>query len=334
MVTLVSGLENVEFKLFNDVPYLDHSCWPSHLKLKRQVIDQILNSSTHTIAQKMVDLNNSLTETSLNTSQPLTKEKTKNRPANNVSISEDNTDRITIKPKFKIKKKPRKDLTMDTMSNEELSSSEQIESEIDKLRLENSKLIKKQTGENLISKSLVANNDLAVKSLTASSQFDSKIAHIETYSKIIENATMNMDACVKDMSDVYQNYEKFYQSHEVEQDLSTEMDNENKIISIYEDLTNKSMESTEFNESSEKEKENRNVLFFSSSLSSLQTNNTNLDDTRSNSKDDRDHFSVDSKIENENNYLDDTSCMEDLRQEIKYSIYFIFFLFFQILFYK
>lgn len=318
LVTLVSGLENVEFKLFNDVPYLDHSCWPSHLKVKRQVIDQILNSSTHTIAQKMVDLNHSLLEASINTSQSLSKEKTKNRPANNVSISEDNTDRITIKPKFKIKKKPGMDLTIDTMSNEEISSSEKIESEIDKLRLENSRILKKQTSESVISKSLVTNDDLAAKSLTASSQFDSKIAHIETYSKIIENATMNMDACVKDMSDVYQNYEKFYQSHEVEQDLSTEVDNQNKISSIYDDLTNKSLESTELNESSEKDKENRNVMFFSSSLSSLQTNNTNFDETRSSSKDDRDRFSVDSKIENENNYLDDTSSLDDLRQEIKY----------------
>lgn len=45
MVTLAAGLENVEFKLYNDVPYLDHSCWPTHLNIKRQFLDAILNSS-------------------------------------------------------------------------------------------------------------------------------------------------------------------------------------------------------------------------------------------------------------------------------------------------
>jgi hypothetical protein len=43
LVTLVSGLENVQFKLFSDVPYLDHSCWPTHLYLKRDLIQQKLN---------------------------------------------------------------------------------------------------------------------------------------------------------------------------------------------------------------------------------------------------------------------------------------------------
>ncbi|RNA31491.1 pleckstrin homology domain-containing family M member [Brachionus plicatilis] len=314
LVTLVSGLENVEFKLFSDVPYLDHCCWPSHLKLKRQVIDQILNSPTHTLTQKMVDLNKSLMEASMNLSQSHPKEKAKHRPANNVSISEDNSNGTIVKPKVKIKKKPRKPVSMDALSNDEISSSEQIDSEIDKLRKENSKILERQASEKVISKSCVP-NDLAARSLTASSQFDSKIEHIETYSKIIENATMNMDAFVKDMSDVYQNYEKFYQSNEVDQDLSTEVENENKINSVYDDSVNKSIDLAESNDSSEKD--NRNVLFFSSSLSSLHTNNTNLDETRSNSKDDKDHYSVDSKVENENNYLDDTNCMEDLRQDIR-----------------
>jgi hypothetical protein len=49
LVTLVAGLENVEFRLQNDVPYLDHSCWPPHLNLKRHVVDAILNSSPQTL---------------------------------------------------------------------------------------------------------------------------------------------------------------------------------------------------------------------------------------------------------------------------------------------
>jgi pleckstrin family protein M 2 len=49
LVTLVAGLENVEFKLQNDVPYLDHSCWPPHLNLKRHIVDAILNSSPQTL---------------------------------------------------------------------------------------------------------------------------------------------------------------------------------------------------------------------------------------------------------------------------------------------
>jgi hypothetical protein len=50
LATLIAGLENVQFKLFNDVPYLDHSCWPTHFNMKRQVVDSILNASPGTIA--------------------------------------------------------------------------------------------------------------------------------------------------------------------------------------------------------------------------------------------------------------------------------------------
>ena len=45
LVTLVAGLENVSFKLYNDVPYLDNSCWPTHMTIKRQIVDVLLNSS-------------------------------------------------------------------------------------------------------------------------------------------------------------------------------------------------------------------------------------------------------------------------------------------------
>ncbi len=53
LVTLVSGLENVEFKLNNDVPYLDHSCWPTHLTMKRHVVDIILNSTSESLVCKI-----------------------------------------------------------------------------------------------------------------------------------------------------------------------------------------------------------------------------------------------------------------------------------------
>jgi len=73
-VTLVAGLENVQFKLqnvtndylifavycvylieliFKDVPYLDHSCWPTHLNIKRHVVDAILNSSTPLLVKQI-----------------------------------------------------------------------------------------------------------------------------------------------------------------------------------------------------------------------------------------------------------------------------------------
>jgi hypothetical protein len=49
LVTLVAGLENVAFKLHNDVPYLDQSCWPTHLNVKRLVLDSILNASPESL---------------------------------------------------------------------------------------------------------------------------------------------------------------------------------------------------------------------------------------------------------------------------------------------
>lgn len=51
MVTLVAGLENIEFKLHNDVPYLDHSCWPTHLNVKRRIVDSILNGTSDPLSQ-------------------------------------------------------------------------------------------------------------------------------------------------------------------------------------------------------------------------------------------------------------------------------------------
>ena len=41
-------------KLLKDVPYLDHSCWPTHLNIKRHVVDAILNSSTPLLVKKSI----------------------------------------------------------------------------------------------------------------------------------------------------------------------------------------------------------------------------------------------------------------------------------------
>jgi hypothetical protein len=272
----------------------------------------------------MADLNKSMVDGSTTLSQSPPSELTRktNRQANNVSLSEDATDLKILKPKnIKIKKKSRKQVAIEALSdNDDISSSDQIDNEIDKLRQENSRRMQKVHAEKILSKSYTphTSSDLAAKSLTASSQFDTKLQHIETYSKIIENATLNMDACVKDMSDVYQNYETLYQSADVEQDLSTEVTAvaEPRVEeSVYDDSTAKSIELVE---SSEKEAEKeRPVLFYSSSMSSLHTYNTTNDETRSDSKYDKDQYSVDSKVENENNYLDDTNYIEDLRQDIR-----------------
>ena len=61
-----------------------------------------------------------------------------------------------------------------------------------------------------LSPSSSSNQDLAASSLKASNYFDEKIEHLENYSNIIENATLNMDACVNMMTTVYQNFEKAY----------------------------------------------------------------------------------------------------------------------------
>ena len=41
------------------MPYLDHSCWPTHFNTKRLVVDSILNATTETFAQ-VTTLNKSL----------------------------------------------------------------------------------------------------------------------------------------------------------------------------------------------------------------------------------------------------------------------------------
>ena len=51
-------------------------------------------------------------------------------------------------------------------------------------------------------------HELAEHSRAASSHFDAKIEHLETYSKIIEHAASRMDACVKDMGNVYETYDQ------------------------------------------------------------------------------------------------------------------------------
>lgn len=118
------------------------------------------------------------------------------------------------------------EVDMNRKSSIELKQDEQIDNEIIKLKKENSitsavelensggsetrnQLIKSKS-----STSSSSNKELADTSMKASHHFNKKIQHIEDYSQIIENATLNMDACVKDMSSLYENYEKIYNDSE------------------------------------------------------------------------------------------------------------------------
>lgn len=55
---------------------------------------------------------------------------------------------------------------------------------------------------------LKPDQDLAESSLTISKSFDIKIKHLENSLQAIENATLNMDAFVNDMTSVYQDYDE------------------------------------------------------------------------------------------------------------------------------
>ena len=111
------------------------------------------------------------------------------------------------------------------------NNDEEIENEIDKLRIENKKtksknIVIKHNGSDNTVDTLVASEtsssfngkknlhhknlkdeNLLATSLKAANNFDKKLHEIENYSQIIENATLNMDACVKDMNIVYENYD-------------------------------------------------------------------------------------------------------------------------------
>lgn len=126
-----------------------------------------------------------------------------------------------------------------------------------------------------------------------------------------------MDAFVKDMSDLYQNYEKIYNDSP---DVDLSVDETSTSFSAKENSVYDSAKALK-----EEEEESKEVVFSSSSLSSLQTNNN--DDTSSKEKD---QFSIDSftsrsnsKIETENenekNYLNDSSNQfsEDTKLDIK-----------------
>ena len=122
-------------------------------------------------------------------------------------------------------------LSRSVSKNEQQHNEEEIENEIDKLRIENKKakskniIIKHNGSDNTVDTLVASENsssfnskknlhhknlkdeNLLASSLKASNNFDKKLHEIENYSQIIENATLNMDACVKDMNIVYENYD-------------------------------------------------------------------------------------------------------------------------------
>lgn len=116
------------------------------------------------------------------------------------------------------------------VANNELKQQQvEIDNEIDRLKKESHSMLNnnnvKNSGKNSLTKSKSSsfsspstNQELAASSLKASSHFDKKIEHIENYSQIIENATLNMDVCVKHMNSLYENYEKIYNDANVESD--------------------------------------------------------------------------------------------------------------------
>ena len=135
--------------------------------------------------------------------------------------------------------------------NQQEAEEDAIENEIDKLRIENKKTKSKtiviksgsissnaakevdalssSISSSLNSKRPVQHKNsfsnfkdetLLASSLKAANNFDKKLHDIENYSQIIENATLKMDACVKDMNIVYENFDNKLRSES--SSLSTE----------------------------------------------------------------------------------------------------------------
>ena len=119
-----------------------------------------------------------------------------------------------------------------SVTKHDQNNEDEIENEIDKLRIENKKnnkskniSIKHNGSDNTVDTLVASGNNssfnskknlhhknlkdenLLSTSLKAANNFDKKLHEIENYSQIIENATLNMDACVKDMNIVYENYD-------------------------------------------------------------------------------------------------------------------------------
>ncbi len=236
-------------------------------------------------------------------------------------------------------------------------NAEQIENEIDKLKKENNLLIaekeqleglgsgdrqQKQSSHSFSTSSVKSssNHELANTSLQASKHFDQKLEHIESYSQIIENATLKMDACVKDMNIVYENYEKIYDDSSAETEEREEMSSSDRFkvtshhdeqLSVY-DLgdsvkQNLVLNSVEVSPKDDlvnlvEDQQTRGATSSRSSTMSLHTN----EETASLRLDRLDRYSVTSstyksnfRSENENNYLDDSDSvnLEEVKQEIK-----------------
>ena len=185
-------------------------------------------------------------------------------------------------------------------------------------------------------------SELADSSLKASNHFDNKIKHIENYSQIIEKATREMDACVKDMNIVYENYEKIV-GEENEFDDMSGGDHQNKLahtsvydmveskVDIYNTYSNNEEAKQDIVDSSNLPTTNK-LEFYLSSTSSIQTTiNNATNSTSNNNGDDNSSYKFDkdfdrssqatsssTKYSNENeNYLDCVINLNELKQDIK-----------------
>lgn len=355
LVTLVSGLENVEFKLYSDVPYLDHTCWPTHFNEKRQVVDKIVNASPGTLSQ-LANFNSTQKENTQNSNAAISKtskitinkirrakslkpsvlgssansrvhvnnisfdaspESSSNNlgfdgdsmstcgsesgrftatnntvsptTSDNVGVTLRNSNEFLNEKGLKVEEAPNSEEKNENNNNDShfkpivkkldnledsllslnrMGSTNSIdyENEIDKLRkennlkIENRRLEKKEknaqqnpnetnlsemkhsTKDSSLNRkksssttmNLQPDQDLAASSLTISKSFDIKIKHLESSLQAIENATLNMDAFVNDMTSVYQDYdEKLCNESQGEDEY---LNNENKSINLPENI--------------------------------------------------------------------------------------------------
>jgi hypothetical protein len=255
------------------------------------------------------------------------------------------------------------------LNNKSNIALEQIENEIDKLRKENNLLIvnkkaatasKKAAKKNALLKapassssitstnSAVDEDQLAESSLRASNYFDKKIEHLENYSHIIENATKKMDACVNDMTTVYQSYDKIYNdsssAHEdilainEEQPLHTknsvsksnkkETANQKEASNVTQMKANPSAYEAQPNTLSStpiasKNDEQQVIIKKLDEDDSIYGNEdkkaheANLTTEQQDSKSNQENFEKEQKLDKENNYLAVRSDPNDIKLEIK-----------------
>lgn len=230
------------------------------------------------------------------------------------------------------------DLLNSSAKSDKEDNQDQIENEIDKLRLENMMLINKAekrprkskpSSPSNIPTSIASNEELTASSLKASNQFDKKLHVIESYSQIIENATLKMDACVKDMNIVYANYDDKLDLLQTDDSNLTTANKSNEKSTDFEknfdDTSVYDMEPKVTVEDKQDKQESRKgspVIFTASSSNSLKTVNQDETDDSSSFKTDKE-FAINSTStsiykSNENEtYLDASLDVDNIKQEIR-----------------